>query len=64
MTTRARRAILALTPPLFSLPFFSYRKEEGRKQSIVINLREGAKTIDKKKRKGIRRGRKPFISRD
>jgi hypothetical protein len=30
----------------------------------VINLREGAKTIDKKRRKGIRRGRKPFISRD
>ena len=45
-------------PPLF----FSDRKEEGRKQSLVINLREGGKTIVKKRRKGIKRGRKPFIS--
>ena len=60
MTTRARRAILALTPP----PFFSDRKGEGRKQSLVINLREGGKTIVKRRRKGIKRGRKPFISSD
>ena len=51
-------------PPLFSLPFFSDRKEEGRKQSLVINLREGGKTIVKRRRKGIKRGRKPFISSD
>ena len=56
--TKDRRAICAFTPPLF----FSDRKEEGRKQSLVINLREGGKTIVKRRRKGIKRGRKPFIS--
>ena len=28
----------------------------------MINLREGGKTIVKRRRKGIKRGRKPFIS--
>jgi hypothetical protein len=46
--TKARRAILALTPP----PLFSDRKEEGRKQSTVINLREGAKPLLKEGERG------------
>ena len=39
--TKDRRAI-----------FFSDRKEEGRKQSIVINLREGAKPLLKEGERG------------